>query len=308
MYDNQIGRWMKVDGKAELYFGTSPYVYALDQPTNAVDPDGNLVIFINGNHFGDGGTPQYWRQYQRVQTGEIYSTSPTTGITVSSPIYNYKETYAFDKSMMNALHDHNENWGKTSLDAYKDGGLGGWGMATNIVLRYAAGYSEGASDAATVISNLARDKNGNITESIKIVAHSMGAAYAKGYIAALMAYAKKHPEQCQGLSINEYDIGAYQPGQQQKIKGTTLNQFYNTGDNVNKWYLGSSNDEEDGADTYKKSPNDNGGHSIFDFKWIMGLISSLPAGTYVWDSQQQTFVPAPAPAPAPAPSPTPTPH
>jgi len=44
MYDQQIGRWHTTDGKAELYFATSPYVYALNQPTNAIDPDGNLVI------------------------------------------------------------------------------------------------------------------------------------------------------------------------------------------------------------------------------------------------------------------------
>ncbi|MDY0907110.1 RHS repeat-associated core domain-containing protein [Pedobacter sp. CFBP9032] len=52
-YDPVIGRWNKNDNKAELYFATSPYVYALNQPTNAIDPDGNLVIFINGNHFGE---------------------------------------------------------------------------------------------------------------------------------------------------------------------------------------------------------------------------------------------------------------
>ncbi len=133
---------------------------------------------------------------------------------------------------------------------------------------------------------------------LKVVAHSMGSAYAKGYIAALIAYAKKHPEQCQGLSITEYDIAPYQPGQQQKIKGVATNQFANDGDGVNKWYLGSSNDKEDGADTYNEN-NGAGGYSIFDFKWIMGLNSSLPTGTYVWNSQSQTFVPAPAPAPTP---------
>lgn len=70
MYDQQIGRWNKTDRKAELYFASSPYVYASNQPTNAIDPDGNLVIFINGNHFGDGGKPDYWRRNFLVKTGE----------------------------------------------------------------------------------------------------------------------------------------------------------------------------------------------------------------------------------------------
>ena len=46
MYDQQIGRWHRTDNKAELYQNITPYAYAANQPTNAIDPDGNLVIFI----------------------------------------------------------------------------------------------------------------------------------------------------------------------------------------------------------------------------------------------------------------------
>jgi uncharacterized protein RhaS with RHS repeats len=60
MYDPAIGRWNHIDPLSELYFGTSSYVYALNTPTNAIDPDGQIVIFINGNHFlGDGGKSKY---------------------------------------------------------------------------------------------------------------------------------------------------------------------------------------------------------------------------------------------------------
>lgn len=71
-YDPQIGRWQKTDGKSELYFATSPYVYALDQPTNAIDPNGNLVIFVNGMNFdGSGGSSAYWtaRDYYFISQG-----------------------------------------------------------------------------------------------------------------------------------------------------------------------------------------------------------------------------------------------
>ena len=62
-YMPDIGRWGVIDNKAELYFGTTSYAYALNQPTNAIDPDGNLVIFINGL---DGGESSYWKEYKSV--------------------------------------------------------------------------------------------------------------------------------------------------------------------------------------------------------------------------------------------------
>lgn len=54
MYYPEIGRWQIMDRKSELYYATSSYVYALNQPTNAIDPDDNIVIFINGFTPSDG--------------------------------------------------------------------------------------------------------------------------------------------------------------------------------------------------------------------------------------------------------------
>lgn len=41
-----------------MYFQITPY--AANTPVNAIDPDGHLVIFVNGQNAGTGGTPAYW--------------------------------------------------------------------------------------------------------------------------------------------------------------------------------------------------------------------------------------------------------
>jgi len=42
--DPQIGRWHVPDGLSEKFFGTSPYVYAANNPVYYIDPDGNEIV------------------------------------------------------------------------------------------------------------------------------------------------------------------------------------------------------------------------------------------------------------------------
>lgn len=49
-------RWWSIDPKAEKYPFSSSYAYCLNNPINAVDPDGRDILFING-YIGFGSPP-----------------------------------------------------------------------------------------------------------------------------------------------------------------------------------------------------------------------------------------------------------
>ena len=252
-YDPEIGRWGHIDPKAELYFQINPYAYAANTPVNAVDPDGHLVIFINGQH-GSG------------ETGHRYWSEPG---------------FSFDSQVQKHFND-------MAPARYYDGALGGWSNTLSLFFnkrnnlflqdRIDAGHEQGQIDAEAIINSL-QHSGGVITESIKIIAHSMGAAYAKGLIHAILEYAKEHPNETRGLSITEYDFAAYQQNKLSAIPGVKLYQYDNLWDEVIVNGPGSERGKIKGREEKGSidEVNPEGGHSIFDFK---RAIKKLPIGKY----------------------------
>lgn len=256
-YDPAIGRWHSIDRKAELYYGWSIYSYALNNPVNAIDPDGNLVIFINGNHFGDGGSRSYW---QKTHLEKVNFVDKMRDI--------IDEDFAGE--VMNHFNDYKS--------IYRDGAVGGFNWAMDPNGRNFFGNLMGMYDVKSIIKSLARDKNGVIIESIKIIAHSMGGAYAKGYIRAIVNYAKNHPEECEGLQITEFNFASFQPGAQKAINGVPLFQFSNNHDKVaNNILLTSPYKPIKERTSGKEDPDRAKGHSIFDFA---DKIATLEEGNY----------------------------
>lgn len=161
---------------------------------------------------------------------------------------------------------------------YYDGSLGGlYGGIANLIAsyRYDHGYLRGFVEAKIILNNLNRNQNGNIIESIKIVSHSMGSAYAKGFAQALIDYVaiicRNNPNSLDGLSISEYDFAPFEPEWQESVNGVDTYQYSHTND----WIAGSNPIR--GAHYMKTSDSSQKGHTLGDF---MGYINSLPTGKY----------------------------
>jgi len=182
MYDASLRRWFNIDPMAEEYLPISPYAYCANNVVNAIDAEGKLVIFINGNHFGDGGKADYW--------GKWHISMTRSGPGISDAKISYFK-YEFDKEVMKHLSEKNA--------LYYDGSLGRNAPFTshksknrNPFVRDKEGYEKGLAEAASIVANLARDEDGNIMETIKIITHSMGGAYGQGFARAILEYLDRH--------------------------------------------------------------------------------------------------------------------
>ncbi|MDR2650857.1 MAG: hypothetical protein LBC68_00885 [Prevotellaceae bacterium] len=246
MLDSELGRWFVPDPLMEKYYSISPYAYCLNNPIRAVDFDGRLVIFINGMHSGNGGTPDYWGK--------------------------------FGERIMQHLNDN-------SPPIYRDGSAGGvWKLFTffdsniSASARILSGAQQGLKDAPDIISQIT-DENGNITETIKIITHSMGAAYAKGYVTALVAYLKAHNIPLEAIAF-EADFAPFQPTKQKAVKGVKTYQFTNYHDNVAGHNPLSPYGYIEGAKV-NTDFDENKGHSLADY-W--DEINNLPSGKYKFEN------------------------
>ena len=122
MYRAQLGRFHTPDKKALDTPWLSPFAYCACNPVNAIDPDGKLVIFINGYHDGtEGGKAKYWN--------------------------------GADRQIMNHIADHHAR--------YYDGALGGsienlFGSKSNrnVMNRYNGGFKSGYADARNIFNSL----------------------------------------------------------------------------------------------------------------------------------------------------------
>ncbi|WP_316846423.1 DUF6443 domain-containing protein [Pedobacter psychrodurus] len=184
-YDPVIGRWNRIDNKTEAYEAVSPYVYAVNDPVNAIDPDGNLVIFVNGF------IPLHW--YKQDNDRYIFGGIPNWNYTPYPPSRDLTQGYPYlIYNNKNRPHDYWGNVDNAFMQGYKDNNSMYINASSDNTSDAQDRFTEGIASANNLISQL---ENGDISlskgETIKIVGHSQGGAFAAG-MASVFSKSKKY--------------------------------------------------------------------------------------------------------------------
>ena len=244
LYDCSIAKWTAVDPFAALYPSMSSYNYVLNNPINSIDPDGRLVIFINGNHYDfSGGTSRYWGR--------------------------------FADAVQNHFADYNT--------LYLDGPMGGSAgiyrspYRNNRIKQLSArarrndGYNKGKNMASEIIASL------ECGETIKLISHSMGSAYGRGFAKALEEEAEKMGITDQKILTLIADFDAFQGGSLENIPNTFTQQFIHIS--------GFADQEDKNADEVHTDKNKKD-HSVETF---FSDISTLKEGRYKYNKKTKSF-------------------
>ena len=145
---DQLLRWLSIDPLAKDYPGISPYAFVANNPINAIDPDGRKILFVNGYYnTGDGTMPQWMANQAGKVGGQGYWGS------------------GFIKGAKTFFNDNSAGF----VD-----GRGAWNSTGEE--RFNAGYEYAKANLTTITAGMVKG------ESVKVVSHSMGAAYAEGMI------------------------------------------------------------------------------------------------------------------------------
>lgn len=184
IYDSRVARWLSVDPLTSDYPFASSYNFALNTPIQAVDPDGNLVIFVNGLMLDQGLARDNRKVAVNYTDGRGAHTKPNPNYrpyptnelsTGNSPTYlgqPFSYWNGIDDKFMDVFKDHNSIYVSGSNL-----------FSSEAIDRYNAGMKSGQELIDLIKS---REVVLKADETIKLVGHSQGGAHAAG-----MAYVLK---------------------------------------------------------------------------------------------------------------------
>lgn len=212
MYMSEIGRWGVIDAFADKYEGTSSYTYAMNDPVSAIDPDGNLVIFVNGfmidQWFGGGQNIPIVTRNGMVIENKLPPYTPERSFERWGPTYHGQRfSYWGNELIRGKPYSPNGGVGGLFSQIYNDYNTLFISATADNTSQAGERFAEGANAARDLIVQMGdgsvKLKDG---ETIKIIGHSQGAAFAAGMVSVLA----KHSKYSSMLEVAHY-ISPHQP-------------------------------------------------------------------------------------------------
>ena len=146
----RLSIWYGCDSEQELMPNISTYCYTIANPTNSIDPDGNLVLFVNG----------YYNTRDNIISENV--------------IGQFSGEKYWSPDFVNAAKDYLNDNNVCYID-----GRGSWSSSGEE--RFKSGYRYAQENYLQILSML------NSNEKINVVSHSMGAAFSEGIIMYLLS-------------------------------------------------------------------------------------------------------------------------
>jgi RHS repeat-associated protein len=296
IYDSRVGRWLSVDPLANKYPFASPYNFALNTPIQAIDPDGKLVIFVNGLMMN-----------QRLNADNrrmVVSHADAEGV-VTMPNPNYRP-YPTNEMSINGptyLGKRFNYWG--NIDDKFNARFNDWNnlyvsgsnlFSSEAQDRFKAGMKSGQELIAKIQSGEIKLAK---AETIKLVGHSQGAAHAAGMAKVLnQAYND-------GIINNAveqiYYLAPHQATEINSPKGVFSVQYMRRSDKVSSTGIvsselisgGSNFGRINGVTEFKPLSDwkgDQGGHYVYTYSEIFKINSSSYGGVATTAPSGSRFV------------------
>jgi len=269
IYDSRLSRWLSVDPLQSKYAGLTPYNYVANSPISAIDPDGRLIIFINGLRLHVGAADQGRSEstvlgWFQGKSG-IYGRTAGKNGTLERYWQEEKNTFGRKVDIAQLFIDR-----VGDDNAYFTSGSAEWGSQANAnwfernILGDQSRYQDGIKKAKE-FHKMVQDGKIKLAddETIKIVTHSQGGAHGEGFAKQLMSYKNIDGSSVYNIEVI-YNITPHQSPDMSSPLGIRGVQYSHPNDAVSS--SGIIVDQLNGGSSFGRIK----GISEFDERQIMG--------------------------------------